>query len=74
MNGKITFVTFLAFFVTNAFFVPSKFGQICEHDHSRPQISPKIARIAKALIIRVFGASRAEYHPQKPKNRPQNMG
>jgi hypothetical protein len=71
---KLHFAHFYVKKVTKAIFEPSKFGDICQHSHSRPQISPKIVRIANTLIFRVFGASRAEYHPQKPPKRPQNRG
>jgi hypothetical protein len=64
----------LAFFVTNAFFVPSIFGHICEQSHLRSQISPKIAQIANTLINRVFDGLPIKTEQQKPKNRPQNMG
>jgi hypothetical protein len=71
---KLHFVHFFVKKVTKAIFEPSKFGDICQHIHSRPQISPKIARIANTLSNRVFDAFRIEYHPQKPPKRPQNRG
>jgi len=72
--AKITFVQFYVKKVTKVIFAPSKLAHISDRRRPRPQITPQIARILKALSVKCLTRFASKITHKNRPNHHKNGG